>query len=272
MTASIETIGHSRNPEAVADAIALLRDESPDEVRVAILDRYAALAADGPKLDRGAEVRTSLLIGLRGLTRSTDSTLAEEATYVYQRSATTKWDVAGNLRAAGLLLLADLDEPLALFHAARLLVDPATPRMSGQPAITAAQLLRANDQLIVLYTYVAGGQADGEIVGECLAGMAGVPEHIARDLAERFRDNENDAVRAGLYDLLMARADDPWARGEIEALLRDGLPDPVFGYVTTNIVASRNMPLVAVMEAVVGASGGLRQRMLREALALLPGH
>jgi hypothetical protein len=267
----IETIRRGRQPEQVAEAIGLLRDRAPDEVREAILDRYRELAEDGPRLDRGATVRTALLTGLRGLTRSMDAALAEEACYVYETSATSKWDVAGNLRGAALVLLAELDVNLALFQAARLLVDPATPEMSGQPALTAAQLLRANDQLLALYTFLAGARSrHGELTGEALVAMAGAPDRVARDLAERYRDDGDDAVRAGLYDMLMARPDDPRARTELERLIREGSPDPVFAYVTATIVAARSMDLVAVMRDAEDAGGGLRQRMLREALGLLP--
>ncbi|MEA2684734.1 MAG: hypothetical protein QOK05_3062 [Chloroflexota bacterium] len=269
--ASVDTIRHAREAEDIDAAVAQLREGEPEELRAALLERYAALADDGARGDRGARLRTSLMLGLRGVARSVDAEVAEQGTYVYERSATSKWDVAGNLRGAALLLLSELDPQLALFHAARLLVDPETPEMSGEPAVTAVRVLRAHDQLLPIYMFLGAARPGlGEVVGECLSAMVGAPGHIVRDLVDRYRDDDDDAVRAGLYDMLLARPDDPRAREAVEAFIREGRPDPVYAYVATSIVAARTMPLVELIREVAGTSSGLRERMLREALGFLP--
>ncbi len=265
---ALSDITQGRDAERVEAAISELRDEFPGLADI-VLERYASLAGNGPRKDAGAYLRSALVRGLRGIARPRDIPTIESMTYVYETMPRSAFDVAGNLRGAALMVLADLDARLALFHAARFLADPATSHMSGQPGVTAVQLLRANDQLLPLYVFLSGdGERTGELTGECLAALAAAPDSIVHGLIERFKEAQDDAALAGLYDLVLARAEDPVATAVIEDFVRTGQPDAVYAYVTKNVVAERRTELIELMLELKGAASGVRVRLLDEALAL----
>lgn len=266
----LAVIQTGRDPDRVDEAIAALRGEVANLADI-IIERYEGLMLNPHRRDPGAYIRTALVRGLKGLARAHDLQVVEAATYVYETMPRSDFDVAGNLRGAALIVLADLDERLALFHAARFLADPATSQMSGQPGVTAVQLLRANEHLLPLYVFLSGDVSGrGEVAGECLAALGSAPDSIVHGLVERFRDLDDDAVRAGLFDLLLARPDDPAANDELTRFIRDGQPDPVYAYVVTTMVATRRVPFIEVMRAVNETAGGVRHRLLTEALDLRP--
>jgi hypothetical protein len=267
---ALADITQGRDPGRVEEAIAALRDDVTNLVEI-VIERYEGLMLNPHRRDPGAYMRTVLMRGLKGLARPRDLPIVEAATYVYETMPRSVFDVAGNLRGAALLVLSDIDERLALFHAARFLADPGTSHMSGQPGITAVQLLRANDQFLPLYVFLSGDVSDtGEVAGECLAALGNAPDSIVHGLVDRFRDEDDDAVRAGLFDLLLARPDDAWANEELERFVRDGEPDAVYAYVVKTIVATRRVPLIEVMRGVHATTGGIRHRLLTEALDLRP--
>ena len=96
---------------------------------------------------------------LRPIALPADVKLALAAVETYQFMPD---DQAQTLRASGLLLLNDLDEPLAPYHAVRLLADPHVTPMSGEPSITAVRVLASQDELTPLYLYVLQSSGHGE--------------------------------------------------------------------------------------------------------------
>jgi hypothetical protein len=72
---------------------------------------------------------------LRPVAHLTDRSLAEHAAMTYEFLPPKREECAGGLRIAGLSLLETIDVALASYHSVRLLNDPYTSRMSGEPAL-----------------------------------------------------------------------------------------------------------------------------------------
>lgn len=117
-------LGRARSAEALTAALSVI---APGMLRVAILQRYDDIKAEPRRLDADCGIRAALLRGLRQCALATDIGLLEDAVQTYEFGARGEVDDHGevvcNLRAAGLLALAVVDEPLAAFHATRLLAD-----------------------------------------------------------------------------------------------------------------------------------------------------
>lgn len=135
-------------------------------------------------------------------------------------------ECAGDLRAAGLVLLSQLDPMLASFRCARLLVDVHTSRMSGEPAISAIRILARQGSpfplqrhLLPLYSYLfAQDERLPEVEAECLRHLAGAsasavssvlsyytaPISIGTGIALPRYETRDDAALLGLLDLVLA--------------------------------------------------------------------
>ncbi|NTV61930.1 MAG: hypothetical protein HGA65_00120 [Oscillochloris sp.] len=175
------------------------------------------------------------------------------------------------IRAAGLVALADLDPELAGFHAARLLVDPSTSRLSGEPGKTAAGILAAQSQQLALYLYTLREGQHDDVSAECLRHLADAPDSIAHTLCTRFGPEASEAAQLGLIDMLLARPDRLRFREELRARLRTPGALTVFRYLAVVMAASRRRDLVAeVIAAVEAERDPQRLAALAEALALLP--
>jgi len=105
-------------------------DAARDERREAIVARYQHITADPRRLDADCALRAALLSGLRTCTQAADLALQEDAARTYEYGY--KEEVAGNLRAAALLAMSEVDDRVAAFHAVRLL--PAPPTAPADPA------------------------------------------------------------------------------------------------------------------------------------------
>src|SRR4051794_17531656 len=118
-----EVLEAGRMPDTVRAALAVLTAPPGPSLRPLLLRKYAWCAADSRKRDSGGAIRTILLEALRPLAVSEDVPLLERAatTYEYRFG-----EVAGDLRAAGLLALQQVDDTLASYYCVRLLTDEHT--------------------------------------------------------------------------------------------------------------------------------------------------
>ena len=113
-----------------------------------------------------------------------------------------------------LVALAEVDEDLARFHAARLLVDPYVQPMSGEPAASAARVLGILGEQTVLWSYVFAQESPRypEVTGECLRQLVVLPESLLGALIERYSEKPPSAVLLGLVDLLINHHTGPHGR------------------------------------------------------------
>ena len=138
--------------------------------------------------------------------------LAHAASTV-ERMPPTFRDEATGLRAAALIVLNEVDETLAAFHATRLLVDEFADPMSGEPSVTAARVLASQDNLLPLYLLVsqAAPPVSPDALSECLRSLTSLPVGLLPALVERYSGTTSAAVLAGLYDLLVSHRAGPQA-------------------------------------------------------------
>ena len=196
--------------------------------------------------------------------------MLERATAVHEYLQPGPQEVSGGPRAAALVTLANLDERLAGFHAARLIADPdpLTPAMSGEPALTAVRVLAAQDQLTVLYAWLASpGPKAPEPVAEALRAMSAAPASIVLDLVERMRGSRDEVVLLGLFDLLLATPEAERFEGVVLEFLRDTELKDLFGAIAATIIAGRRERLIQGLREIRGALAPKKVQVLDELLA-----
>jgi hypothetical protein len=234
-------------------ALDILKETPLPEARPGLLTVYAHLAAKGPKRDPGAFLRRALLDALRPVALPADVALLTEAVTTYERLPPDFREEAGLLRGGALIVLNEVNEALAGFYAARLLVDGYTEEMSGEPALTAARVLASQDQLIPLYqvALLGVGSVQPEVVAECLRNLIALPPGLVPGIVDHFRDATSSVILLGLFDLLIGHEAGPQALEYLEESLVK-LKDPdLFRYLLTALLAARNRELneLAVRDA-----------------------
>jgi len=258
----------------VQAALAVLEDQPDPEVRPLLLRVYSYFGGEGNRHDSGCYVRSSILRLLRPISRQEDTALLEHATAIYESlppyTGPTRGDVAMGLRGAALVALSDLDERLAGYHAVRLLVDPRTSPMSGEPAVSAVQVLAAQGQLLPLYGYLLSGDMGiPDVVAECLRQLTPIPATLLGALVERYQQNEDEIVLLGLFDLLLAHQELPAYVNFILDFLRTTRLLNIYRYLVSAIIAGRHKEMIAALETMVaGERSDQRRLLLQEALAL----
>ncbi len=269
---ALDLLAGERSVRGVPEALAVVAAAEAPEARPVLLDLYEYYAADGVKRDPGCQIRSHILQALLPISLAPDGALAERALTTYEFLPPTRAESAGGLRAAGLALLAEWDPGVAVYHAVRLLTDPHTARMSGEPAVTAARLLGGQGELLPLYGYVLDlAHAISEVWAECLKHLAGTPAAVLADLLARYGATDDEFVLIGVLDLLLAHE----ARATQNAFLTDFLRTTrryaVYRYLVTSIVARRQPAEQALLLEVAAAERDPRKiELLLEALALAP--
>jgi hypothetical protein len=235
---ALKVVAKERNPDAVIAAAKVLELAGDERARPALLGRYEHCAHDGAHRDPAGTIRIALLRALRSVALPDDAPLFARAASTYEFRF---GEVAGDLRAAGLLALGDIDQTSAGFHAVRLLYDPHVSRMSGEPAVTAARVLADLGQPLPLYACVIReSELPSEVLGECLRGLTEMPAGLVRSLVEGFRDSRDEVLLLGLYDLLLEHP----ARDEFAPIVRDFLHTTplidLYASVVATLVAKRD--------------------------------
>ena len=199
----------------------------------------------------------------------------EDAPLLLRAAATYEFlfgEAASDLRAAGLLVLNEVDEVLAGYRAVLLLTDPYTDVMSGEPAVTAVRVLASQELLPPLYAYLLEDgerRAVADVVAECLRSLGALPPALLPPLIERHGASGDEIVLLGLFDLLLGREDRGAHLAFVERFLRDTHLPNIYHSVVTALVASREAPMLALVERLAEAEKDRRKaEVLREALAL----
>jgi hypothetical protein len=259
-------LGRARNPDAIASAVGMLGDSADPRIRQVIAQKYASLNAEPRRRDSGCFQRTALVRALRGRATPDDNALLETALWTIEIIG--RFDAATDLRAAALVTLNDVDGALASFNAVRLLSD--AHEMSGEPAVTAARLLAMREQFLPLYGLVANGGGTPEVRAECLRGLTGLPVSLVTRLLEQYRDEKDNTVLVGLFDLLLGHRSRAEFAGFIASFLDQTQSIDLYRFVVNSIVASRDALLIAVLRRPEGPSAKSPKGMvLSEALALM---
>lgn len=271
MREALAVVEKARSADAVRVALEALPEADP-EVREVILARYGRIAAAPRRLDADCGIRAALLRGLRSCAVPADTVLLERAaaTYEYSYPGGAAGEAAANLRAAALLTLSAVDGRVAAFHAVRL-VEEAAPG-SREPALTAARLLAVLDQPLALYAHLLRGRAGGEEAAECFRGLAGAPDSVLLDLAERWSESADEIALLGLLDVLLEtlseRPDPEPLEDVLLEFLRESPHLDLVRYVATAAVARRRTALIEALRAGPWPAPA-RRAIVEEALELL---
>ncbi len=257
------------NATVLQEALAVLEPSASPTLRPALLGAYTRLGS-GEGEDAGCYARTALLGVLRRLVLPEDVPLLERAAATYEFLPPGRSEVAAGLRATALVALSEVDEVQAGYHATRLLGDSHTSVMSGEPAVTAAQVLASQGALLPLYAYLLRDETGiPDVSAECLRNLVPIPASVLDTLVDRYSTSEDEIVLLGLFDLLLAHKARATYTTMILEFLRATRLYNLYRYLANAIVAGRHAELIAGIGAMAGNERDPRKvEILREALAL----
>jgi hypothetical protein len=273
---AIELVASEKDMHAVRAAVEVLRQRPDPAARQALLERYAHLAADGVRRDTGTYLRAAILQALRPIVRPEDTPLLELAVNTYEFLPPTRSEEAGLLRSTALVVLNEVDSRLAAFHAVRLLGDPHTSRLSGEPALTAVRVLAAQEMTGPLYYYAlyqhyaqnTPAEPRSDVLSECLKSLGGVlPRALVPGLIEQHGRSQDEVVLVGLLDLVLEYED----TGYVRELMRTTDKYPVYQYLATRLVASHAPRWLALLRDQAQSETDPRKLALLEEALLLGG-
>ncbi len=268
---AIEIVEREKDVRALRAALDVLKQRPASQARPALLARYAVLAADGVKRDAGTYLRAAILQALRSLVQPDDLPLLEQAASTYEYLPPGRSEEAGQLRSTALVVMFEVDAHLAAYHAVRLLNDRETSPLSGEPALTAARLLAAQENRWPLYGYVLHPPEPllSEVVSECLKGLAGMPASLLAGLLEKYHESHDEAVLVGLIDLALEYGDHPAAAGFVREFLAGTRQYAAYRYLAVRLVTDHNPHHLPELVRLAGQESDPRRlAILEEALAL----
>jgi hypothetical protein len=236
--------------------------------RPALHSLYDHYAASGVQRDPGTYVRSEIVRALRPLVEPGDVPLLENALTTYEFPPPSFTEEAALLRSGALVTLVEIDDLRARYHATRLLADPLTDRMSGEPALTAASVLAAQGELLPLYFYVTQDFArmQGEVAAACLRGLGEMPQEALPPLVKHFAECEQPVILVGLVDLLIAKSDAPIAMPTLAELMERVADLDLFRYLAAVLLAAPQPDL----RGLVGeAAGTVRDRGKQQVLLVV---
>ncbi|NWJ48628.1 MAG: hypothetical protein HXX08_22440 [Chloroflexi bacterium] len=267
---AVELLKSERKRQTLEAALRALTDYPLPEARPALLALYRRYEADGTKLDSGAFLRATILKALHTLAVAEDLPLLERAACTYEKMPSLHDAQGAHLRAAALKVLFEVDETIAAFHCTRLLADPETSRMSGEPALTAVKLLAMQHNLLPLYYYaIQEGEKIAEITAECLRSLTRLPVALVDLLVQKYGALGNEALLIGLFDLLLTHVEGSHFHPFLLNFLAVTRHYDLYRYLALGIVAGDSEDLLKEMLAASKTGRDKRKtEILREVLLL----
>ena len=256
-----------KNPDVVRATLDVLARREDRRLRPVLLAKYAHCDQNGVRRDPGGTLRAAIIHALRPIAVPDDAPLLE-------RAATTVeflfGEAAGDLRAAGLLVLNDVDQTLAGYHAVRLLTDEHTSIRSGEPALTAVRVLAAQGQTLPLYAYaMRDGAGVGDVLGESLRNLTTLPRSLLPAIVDRYGESEDEIALLGLFDLLMEHPAGADYTAFILEFLRTTTLYNIYRYLVSTLLTSRDEAMLGQLRALSEVERNpKRLEILRDALGL----
>ncbi|MEZ4682021.1 MAG: hypothetical protein R2932_48220 [Caldilineaceae bacterium] len=158
------------------------------------------------------------------------------------------------LRSAALAALNELDDDLARYHAVRLLANEHTDAMSGEPAVTAANVLASRGEILPLYFYVMqdGARAVPEVVSTCLGNLTTLRTDLLPDLLTRFtaargEPEPSEIILVGIFDLLLNHEAGPQQLDFLTGFLHTSDQLDAYRYLVVTMATSGNPQLIELL-------------------------
>lgn len=264
--------------DVLTAALKVLAEVPNYAARPALVSLYARAGRDKGKHDQGGYLRTAILKALQPVARREDVDLLVQACETYEYWPPDFAEDAVLIRSAGLVALADLDDEAARYQAARILVDPLSARMTGEPAVTAARVLGALGETLPLYALACQNAPteDGmatclpEVTAECLRQLTALPAAVVERLLEKYAATTSSILRMGLFDLLLNHRDGPLGRPYLTRFLQETTDTDIYRYLVMSIVvAGHDEPLDDLRRAAYREQRRVKREILLEAATIL---
>ncbi|MCC6455064.1 MAG: hypothetical protein IT328_08995 [Caldilineaceae bacterium] len=255
--------------EVVRAALRVLVARPHLPARAALVRLFEHYATQGVTRDPGTYVRSEIVRALRPISEPADVALLEQALMTYEFPAPAFKEEAALLRSGALVTLAEIDDVRARFHATRLLADPLTDPMSGEPALTAVTVLVAQGELLPLYFYVTQDAArmQAEVASVCLRSLDSLPAEALPPLIACYADCTNPVMLVGLTDLLLAYPDLAISQETLARLLREVKDMDLYRYMAAALLAAGHAELRwLVLDAARGILESGKQAVLLDVL------
>ena len=242
--------------EVVRSALRVLVQHPHPPARRDLIRLYAHYATQGVIRDPGTYVRSEVIRALRPICEPEDIGLLEQALLTYEFPAPAFREECALLRSGALVTLAENDDVRARYHATRLLADPLTDPMSGEPALTAITVLAAQGELLPLYYYATQDQSrmQAEVASVCLRSLGALPAEAVPPLVACYVECTNPVLLVGLVDLLLAHPQLAISHETLARLLVEVKDRDLYRYLATALLAAGHVQL---RELVLDASRGI---------------
>ena len=267
LQAAVAAMTASRDLEVVQSAINILREAERPDLRDALLQKYQWCQEQPNRRDGGGFIRASIIRAMIPVSAPDDSRLFQQAILTYEMDGPT--EVCGDLRAAGLIALNEIDPELAESYSARFLLDPQFT-FSGEPVTTAIKVLVSHQNLAPIFAVVSWNMGRNDVIAEGLRSLTDLQDDLVPLLVDRYIENEDEQIILGLFELLLGhRTRDAWA-STIEKWFRTTTVMDLYGIVAIQVVASRSETLINMLRNIRTQEADLlRQELLDQALALV---
>jgi hypothetical protein len=255
--------------EVVRAALRVLVARPHLPARQALVRLFEHYATQGVSRDPGTYIRSEIVRALRPMIEPADVALLEQALMTYEFPPPAFQEEAALLRSGALVTLAEVDDVRARFHATRLLADPLTDPMSGEPALTAVAVLVAQGELLPLYFYVTqdATHMQAEVASVCLRNLGDLPAEALPPLVACYAECTNSVMLVGLTDLLLAHPDLAISQETLERLLREVKDMDLYRYLAAALLAAGNADLRRlVLDAAHGILDSAKQGVLLDVL------
>ena len=245
--------------EVVRSALRVLIAQPHAPARPALVRLFEHYATQGVTRDPGTYVRSEIVRVLRPICEPADVALLEQAVMTYEFPAPDFREEAALLRSGALVTLAETDDVRARFHATRLLADPLTDPMSGEPALTAISVLAAQGELLPLYYYATQNQRrmQAEVASVCLRSLGALPPEAVPPLVACYAECTEPVLLVGLVDLLLAHPKLTVSQETLARLLIEVKDSDLYRYLATALLATGHE---ALRTLVLDASRGILDR------------
>jgi hypothetical protein len=191
---AIDLLARERAHRLLEPALDLLLEKPTATARPALRDRFLDLSESGVRYDQDCSLRVRIVKVLRATGSPDDVDLAEQGVRTIQLQPPARVDVAQPLRGQSLLWLADFSPDRALYLAVELLHDPHQSAFSGEPTVTAIQVLAAKGQILPIWSLARRAGPQPDVLAQAFASLRNTPADLQLDA---LREHLADALPRG---------------------------------------------------------------------------
>jgi hypothetical protein len=176
-----DVVANERAHRVLEPALVILAEAVWPHARGALRERFSDLTDNGMRYDQDCSLRIGIVRALRAIGSSEDLDVAERGVRTIQRNPPARVDVAQALRGQCLLFLGEIDPARVEYFAVELLNDPHLSSFSGEPAVTAIQVLAARGQILPIWALARRPGPQADVLAQAFASLRGAPRDLQLD-------------------------------------------------------------------------------------------